>query len=444
MMMRRALVLIFALCSTASAQIPEQYPKPLIHTPTDHPATRILLVTVDGLRAFDLANFVAAHPQSTLAALSARGVTYTNAHTPWPDPAAGLLALTTGGTPISTSILSSDGYDRSLSPSESACKTRGAPVALTPLIVADDAPLDPAHDCSPVLPHQLLHVNTIFDVVHQKIGPTAWVGDRYASTDLLRGSNGQGLDEPCAFATDAARLDAVIHLIDNGSCFGRITKPTPILFGLAYTGIATAQTGAPDSTLSGTPFAKLSEALQSLDSTLSRIVVELKSKNLYDSTWIVVAGTCGTASPQTQHHISAADLAAAIKPAIAAHISAGNLGLIWLADPSTTSQAVKALEAKSAALGIHDIYSGERLALTLNLPAQDPRMPDIIVDFGGLSDRATHVALLVSGAQLTGRADPTLVPTTQLGPLLLRALGMEKFDLDALHREHSPALPGIF
>jgi hypothetical protein len=52
--------------------------------------------------------------------------------------------------------------------------------------------------------------------------------------------------------------------------------------------------------------------------------------------------------------------------------------------------------------------------------------------------------LLISGKQLTGRFDPTYVPTTQLGPLLLRALGMEKFDLDALHKEHSPALPGIF
>jgi hypothetical protein len=59
-------------------------------------------------------------------------------------------------------------------------------------------------------------------------------------------------------------------------------------------------------------------------------------------------------------------------------------------------------------------------------------------------DEDTHVALLVSGAQLTGRYDPTWVPTTQLAPLLLRALGMEKFDLQSLHLEHSPALPGIF
>src|SRR5580704_5822949 len=94
----------------------ERYPKPLIHTAADHPAARVILISVDGMHAFDLGNWVSAHPHSAFAELSARGVTYTNAHTPWADPAAGLVALVTGGTPISTGIVSSDGYDHSLSP----------------------------------------------------------------------------------------------------------------------------------------------------------------------------------------------------------------------------------------------------------------------------------------------------------------------------------------
>jgi hypothetical protein len=61
-----------------------------------------------------------------------------------------------------------------------------------------------------------------------------------------------------------------------------------------------------------------------------------------------------------------------------------------------------------------------------------------------MQDEDTHVALLVAGSQLTGRLDKTWVPTSQVAPLLLRALGIEKFDLQALHREHTPALPGIF
>jgi hypothetical protein len=122
---------------------------------------------------------------------------------------------------------------------------------------------------------------------------------------------------------------------------------------------------------------------------------------------------------------------------------------------------VKAFGDQAEALGIADIYSGARLTLTLNSPMKDSRTPEIILQpelgvlwttqddsapavHGGMLDEETHVALLVSGSQLTGRYDPTYVPTTQLGPLLLRALGMEKFDLQALHLEHSPALPGIF
>src|SRR6202023_1385252 len=106
---------LFAGCQligvAMSCAAQEQYPKPLIHTPTNHPAARVLLLSVDGLHAIDLANWIATHPHSILAELSSRGVTYTNAHTPMADAAAGLLALTTGGTPISTGIVSSDGYD---------------------------------------------------------------------------------------------------------------------------------------------------------------------------------------------------------------------------------------------------------------------------------------------------------------------------------------------
>ena len=68
----------------------------------------------------------------------------------------------------------------------------------------------------------------------------------------------------------------------------------------------------------------------------------------------------------------------------------------------------------------------------------------ILSEHGGLQNEDTNVALLVSGKQLTGRVDKTWVPTTQIAPLVLRILGMEKMDLQALHQEHTPALPGIF
>src|SRR6266513_2698786 len=83
----------------------------------DVPIARVLLISVDGLHASDLQAFVATHPESTLAQLSAHGRTYTHASATKPsDSFPGLLAMVTGGTPRSTGVYYDDGYDRSLAP----------------------------------------------------------------------------------------------------------------------------------------------------------------------------------------------------------------------------------------------------------------------------------------------------------------------------------------
>jgi hypothetical protein len=458
----------------------EQYPKPLVHTPTDHPATRVLLLSVDGLHAVDLANWIAEHPHSILAELSARGVTYTNAHTPVADAAAGLLAPTTGGTPISTGILSSDGYDHALSPPGSSCKSKGAILALDASFHADGsfdatkAPLDPHNNCTPLWPHNLLHVNTIFEVVREKIGPTAWAGESAATTDLLRGPSGKGLNDTCGFerstpgAGDEARVAAVLRWIDGKNCVENADAPVPVLFGMSFASLAVAQTAAGMGYVDapGTPSAGLAERFAFVDGAIGRMTQELKAKHLYDSTWIFVTSPYGQ-SPVDQRRRQFIPLARvravvdAVQPGLAAYVSGGDAAMIWLSDSAKTLAVVKAFGDQAAVLGIADIYSGARLTLTLSSPMKDSRTPDIILQpelgvlwttqddkapaaHGGMLDEETHVALLVSGSQLTGRYDPTYVPTTQLGPLLLRALGIEKFDLQALHVEHSPALPGIF
>ena len=64
----------------------------------------VLLISVDGLHALDVARFVDSHPKSALAELSRHGTTYTNARTPvHTDSFPGLLALVTGGSPVSPS-----------------------------------------------------------------------------------------------------------------------------------------------------------------------------------------------------------------------------------------------------------------------------------------------------------------------------------------------------
>jgi len=63
----------------------------------DRDIRHVLLISVDGLHALDVANYVAAHPDSALAELSGHAVTYSNARTPAnSDSFPGLLALVTG------------------------------------------------------------------------------------------------------------------------------------------------------------------------------------------------------------------------------------------------------------------------------------------------------------------------------------------------------------
>lgn len=471
-------VVIGLSCFTNSlySQIPEQYPPPLIHTPANHPADRVLIVNIDGMDAADLANWVKSHPESALTSLSRRGVTYTNAHVPWPDSAAGMLAFATGGSPISTGIFSSHGFDRTLSPGGPGCAATGAELNLdlSPPIL----PRDPEHNCAELTPHTLVKVNSIFDLVHASGGRTAWAADNAAYADLLRGPSGNALDdvfvpapspnlksliESAKFA-DEARVAALLRWI-NGRA-----EVVPRLFGISLMSLDAAQRSFQTQTdhtgLTGIAVdSAVQQAFERIDKQLGLIVAELKKIGLDDSTWIVVTAAHGrVASDTTPHLIDPSRIQAVAQ--LPAHkdlalVTADTVGLVWLKRRSTLTAVLQSYRAQMPELGIGEIYSGEKLRLIMNSADEDSRMPDLILQpqagviwmrkgdegpkmHGGFSDEQNHVALLVSGRQLTGRVDKTPVPTTQIAPLILRILGMEKMDLRALHQEHTPALPGIF
>ena len=73
----------------------------------------VLLISIDGLHALDVATYIANHPHSAMAQLAHHGVTYTNARTPAnSDSFPGLLALVTGGSPVTHGIFYDVSYDR--------------------------------------------------------------------------------------------------------------------------------------------------------------------------------------------------------------------------------------------------------------------------------------------------------------------------------------------
>src|ERR1700716_4014087 len=84
----------------------------------------VLLISVDGLHALDVAHYVEGHPNSAFAELSSHGVTYSNARTPAnSDSFPGLLALVTGGSPITHGLFYDVSYDRTLfDPSNTTCQ----------------------------------------------------------------------------------------------------------------------------------------------------------------------------------------------------------------------------------------------------------------------------------------------------------------------------------
>ena len=184
-----------------------------------HEVRHVLLISVDGMHALDLTNYVASHPRSALAELSRHGITYTNASTSTPsDSFPGLAALVTGGSPTTTGFWYDVTWNRALSPqldgnpnigtTGGSCPgTIGGIVELDEGLDADLTrldggggintaylPRDPNNGCRPVFPHEYLRVNTIFEVVKAHGGRTAWT-DKHPSYEWTKGPSGQGVDD---------------------------------------------------------------------------------------------------------------------------------------------------------------------------------------------------------------------------------------------------------
>src|ERR1700730_1838414 len=83
----------------------------------------VLLISIDGLHALDVANFVESHPASALDQLSDHGVTFSNARTPAnSDSFPGILGLVPGGSPRTHGIFYDYSYDRTIwAPGNTTC-----------------------------------------------------------------------------------------------------------------------------------------------------------------------------------------------------------------------------------------------------------------------------------------------------------------------------------
>jgi arylsulfatase A-like enzyme len=194
-------------------------------TVEDGHVQHVLLISVDGMHPSDLANYIAANQSSTssaLVALSNSGITYTNALTGGgvcSDSFPGLCGLVTGGFPGSTGLWYDDAYDRSLyapgaylpgletnlaEPLDydnnyidgGITHNGGTPQYGADLINPANLPLNgpTGSSPSPVYPHQIERLNTIFEVVRNAGMYTAW-SDKHPAYEWVMGPSGTGLND---------------------------------------------------------------------------------------------------------------------------------------------------------------------------------------------------------------------------------------------------------
>lgn len=90
----------------------------------------VLLISIDGMHAVDLTNWIAANPNSNIAKLANHGIIYPSAFTTAPsDSYPGMIAQVTGGTPKTAGLFYDDSYDRKEFPSKAFYTTQGLPDA---------------------------------------------------------------------------------------------------------------------------------------------------------------------------------------------------------------------------------------------------------------------------------------------------------------------------
>jgi len=263
---------------------------------------------------------------------------------------------------------------------------------------------------------------------------------------------------------DGIKVRATLNQIMGLDHTGTRLRGMPVLFGMNFQSVSVGQKlkccGYLDP--AATPSGDLANAIAFVDRSIGQMISALQSRGQAERTLIIVSAKHGQ-SPIDRTKRVALDDSVVIAGPIGANFAfdIGDDGvLIWLKDNSgtKTADAVAALNAFGDT-GIGEWLSGPLLPLSYQDPAHDSRTPDIIgiarigviyttgskiAEHGGFNEDDTHVALLVSHPALKESSINTPVATTQIAPTILKALGLEPQELEAVRLEGTQILPGLF
>jgi hypothetical protein len=447
----------------------------------------VLLLSIDGMHAADfyncahgIAGVKGGNPYCpNLAALGQTGINYVATASSMPsDSFPGLAALVSGGSSKTTGLYYDVAYDRSLDAPATTTGTGlaggtctsyamptgtttdydqgidlddtklngGAPgAALTDGGIASIDPMklvrNPATGCTPVYPWNFIRTNTIFEVVHQAGGYTAWI-DKHASYSFVAGPGGTGLNDfyspevdsnvvplpgvktaqgascdPIRDATadltswtnsfeniqcyDALKVDALLNQIAGKTHTGSPAH-VPALFGMNFQSVYIGESineptvGAGGYTnAAASPSAELMNQIEFVDASIGAIVNALKTAGLYDKTLLIITAKHGESPIDPTRYVAdgtntPATLLGTAIPFSESPLNPTGIGateddvsVLWLKPGASVPAAVELLETDAPQIGLGEIYYGPTLALNYNVgglgAGLDPRSPDIIV-----------------------------------------------------------------
>jgi predicted AlkP superfamily pyrophosphatase or phosphodiesterase len=293
---------------------------------------------------------------------------------------------------------------------------------------------------------------------------------------------------------DTLKVNAILNEINGKTHNGSAPAPTPALFGMNFQVVSVGQkliekslsiTGGYQDA-QGTPTASLLDEIQFADASIGKMVAAIKARGLLDSTLIVISAKHGqspvdssrytrittsglvTTSPATiLDNAGCVPLSEAPSNPTGVGPTEDDVSLVWLNSQCTTASAVNMLETQSPSTGniagIGQIFYGPGITQIYNAPglppSGDPRTPDILVtpdigvtysastkklaEHGGFAHDDVNVMLLLSNPNFDSTTITTPVETLQIAPTILKALGLDPNQLQAVQKEHTQVLPAV-
>ncbi len=350
----------------------------------------VLLISIDGMHAVDYLNCAqgisgvnGGQPYCpNMAALGTTGINYRNASTSKPsDSFPGLTAIVSGGSPRSFGTYYDVAYDRVLAPpvndtgnglaggtctagkpngttteyeegidkdqnllnggAPGAAPTDGTIASIDP----NRLPRDPYNGCKPVYPWNFVRSNTIFGVIHQNGGYTAWADKHPAYSSVSGPGNGNNINdfygpeinsdvtlapnqaavakvttalgESCANLDlssvvsqwvdsfldircyDMLKVNAILNQIQGKNHLGTAKTKVPNIFGMNFQAVSVGQKLIEDGVkggyldAEGTPSDKLLAEIEFVDKSIGQMVAGLKDQGIYDRTLVIITAKHG-------------------------------------------------------------------------------------------------------------------------------------------------------